>query len=169
MSPIQGFHSGPQNVAGGALAPVVCGLGAKTKSAGTTATRGLVPHSQLPQWNDPGVVDLSNERATRPTSRETLERSRTMKIRVRVDLGEIRFDKVFSGATDAELFRQFRQEAQVGLPWTTRMQAKLLSDISFMKRVVEMHNKKASSREPLPASATEFVSFGKRVGYVTVL
>lgn len=92
-----------------------------------------------------------------------------MKIRVRVDLGEIRFDKVFSGATDAELFRQFRQEAQSSLPWTTRIAATLLDDTTFMKKVVEMHNKKNFTCEPLPASPTAFVSFGKRTGYVTAL
>jgi hypothetical protein len=92
-----------------------------------------------------------------------------MCIRVNVNLGAIRFNKVFSGASEAEVFRQFREEAIARLPWVQRQGARLLDNRAFIRTVVQKHNELTSSNEPIPSDIAGFLAFGRRVGYVTVV
>lgn len=89
-----------------------------------------------------------------------------MRIQVVVELSGLRFETILDGETDEELFRKFRHEAQSRLPFVHRQVARCLDDASFMKRVVDLHNRGTGSSEAHPTDAGSFLAFGRRAGYV---
>jgi hypothetical protein len=89
-----------------------------------------------------------------------------MQVKITVNLGEIRFDKQFTGSNEEHLFRQFRTEAQSRLGFLKRKAAEMLDDRAFIRKVVETHNSLTASNEPIPTDVAGFFAFGRHVGYV---
>ena len=90
-----------------------------------------------------------------------------MKIRVTINEGPIQVDEVLEGASEDELFGKFRQGATARAPFLLKMAMKTMSDDALRQKVVESYNHKFRATEPLASTATEFIAFGERAGFIT--
>ncbi|HEX8464526.1 MAG TPA: hypothetical protein VF627_07895 [Abditibacterium sp.] len=89
-----------------------------------------------------------------------------MKIRVTINQKPIQFDEILEADSDEALFRKLRETAAARAPFLVRMAMKSLSDNAIRQQIVERYNQKFGKSEPIPTSATEFLAFGERAGFV---
>ena len=92
-----------------------------------------------------------------------------MLVRIAINLAGIDFDEQFRGDTADAIFHAFREEAQKRMPWGKRLYMRNLPDLQFMADVVDAHNDACAASEPYAQSADEFLAFGVRCGYVTII
>lgn len=92
-----------------------------------------------------------------------------MKIRVTINETPIHIDEIVEGSSEEELFQLFRQGAAARAPFLLKMALKTLSDAELRRQVVQSYNHKFGAKEPIPATAREFIEFGERAGFVTRL
>ena len=91
-------------------------------------------------------------------------------MKIRISITEpIRIDETIEGDSDDELFQKFRAGATSRAPLLLKMALKTMSDQSLRAQIIGAYNQKFKAQEPVPLSASEFIAFGERAGFVTRL
>jgi len=91
------------------------------------------------------------------------------KVRVQVSEGEIHVDQVIEGATDEEVVAGLRDELIRKAGFLKGAVIRAIPEEALWGRIVEAYNSRHGKSEPPPQTASDFLAFGERAGYVTRL
>lgn len=86
---------------------------------------------------------------------------------VKINVGEIAFDKVYPDSTEEIFFGRFRKDVESMLPWLQRKVVQNMDDATFIAKLIEQYNKSTNSNEVAPRDIKGFVLLGKRLGFFT--
>ncbi|HEY3329337.1 MAG TPA: hypothetical protein VGK19_04910 [Capsulimonadaceae bacterium] len=91
-----------------------------------------------------------------------------MKVRVKLTIEDRNIDEVMEAPDAATLLAKAKDRVAKELGWKGFF-LKALTPVQFAQEAVKRFNEATGNNHPLPASAEEFLEFGKSTGYLTVL